>query len=875
MESISLNGRWALVGFRPGEGKKRGAHLPELEGRGAGEPKVWPNDSLDVPAEVPGDVHLDLARAGTIEEPLVGLNAKGLRWIEDREWWFRRTFTVPGDRVGRHAELLFEGLDYEADIFLNGERVGRHLNAFVPCRIDVSDRVRPGENLLCVRLECGARQGRARRVKKYLGGWSLASRSCLLRKPQFTFGWDWAPKLLTCGIWRPASLELHEGASIRDVQVRTAIEPVPRESGAEGWGRRAAGADLAFSVEVESFFEVTRPMALRVTVANEEKQVERFEAAVDPGPGRIDGTVHLEKPLLWYPRPMGEQHLYTVVVDLMDGENVLDHRLFKTGLRRVRLLQEPLHSSPEPPERGQTFTLEVNGARVFACGANWVPADSVLARVDGDRYGTLLEAAADAHFNMLRIWGGGIYEDEAFYDLCDAYGILVWQDFMFSCALYPDDDPEFVAQVRGEAEAVVRRLRNHPSLALWCGNNECDMGYRLNWWSGAKAFHGESIYHELLPEVCGRLDPDRPYWPSSPYGDPADPNGPEEGDQHPWEVSISAPTLEERADYRRYERVGGRFVSEYGMLAPPALESLRQGLGDDEAKPGGRVWTFHTNPYAKGVQEARLDLFCGEKAGRLELGRRVLLEQIIQAEGLRTAIEHFRRRKFTCSGSLFWMFNDCWPAVSWSVIDYYGRRKPAYYAVKRAYQPILVSIRDDRTHLSLWVVNDTLEPLEGRLEHGLMNLSSPHDADVLTDPVRVAPNSAAAITTVPVPTSALEWKFYFARLQVKGAYIAQNRFLFTTFKGARWPEVTPYWTLEAVDGLDHTIKVGAACYAWAVRLDLPEGVLPEDNYFDLFPGDEKSVRLKGPAELARKVQVRALNDGGPWPTLERGGAPST
>ena len=841
MESISLNGKWTLYGLRPGEGKKRGAHLREFQARGAME------------VLVPGDVHLDLIRAGRLEEPLTGLNAKGCRWVEDREWWWRRTFDVPAERAGLPAELVFEGLDYEAEIFLNGKKVGQHRNAFVPCRIDVSGRLRPDENLLTVRLESGARQAGRKKASKYMGGWNLASPSCLLRKPQFTFGWDWAPRLLTCGIWRPASLEIHEGASIKDIWVRSAIEP---EGGGGAWGRTARSAELQIAVEVESFFDRTRGVELKVVLAAEEELVERFEAEIDPGLNRVECTVRIDRPLLWYPRSAGESNLYTVVVDLIEGENVLDYRMTKTGLARVRLLQDPL----EPPEEGRTFTFEVNGARVFAMGANWVPADSILARVDEERYEKLIGAAADAHFNMLRIWGGGIYENEAFYNLCDTYGIMVWQDFMYSCALYPDDDPAFMDEARQEAEAVVRRLRNHPCIALWCGNNECDMGYRLGWWSKAKRFYGESIYHEMLPEVCGSLDPDRPYYPSSPFGDPADPNGPAQGDQHPWEVSISAPTLEERADFRRYERVGGRFASEYGMLAPPPVESLRTGLEKDGVSPGSRAWKFHTNRYAGEVQEARLSLFCGENAKRLGLGRRVLLEQILQAEGLRTAIEHFRRRKFTCSGSLFWMFNDCWPAVSWSVVDYYGRRKPAFYAVKRAYQPVLVSIRDDRTHLSLWVVNDTPEPVEGTLEHGLMNFSSPYDAEVRSEPFRVGPNEASCITSVPMPTAALEWKFYFARLEVGGAYIAQNRFFFTTFKGIRWPQVTPFWTLEAVEGLDHSIRIGAACYAWAVRIELPDGVVPEDNYFDLFPGDEKTVRLKGPASLARKLKVRALND---------------
>ena len=465
----------------------------------------------------------------------------------------------------------------------------------------------------------------------------------------------------------------------------------------------------------------------------------------------LSGELRIAQPDLWWPVPLGGQPLYDVTAVLSARRRELDRRAFRYGLREVALIQEPLGG-----DEGTSFIIAVNGQKVFCKGADWVPADSIVARVTPAKYRALVSAAAEANFNMFRVWGGGIFEDDAFYQLCDEHGILVWQDFLYACAYYPDDDADFVAESRREAEAALRRLRNYACIALWCGNNENQWIHYQRGKDVARCY-GERIYDEVLPDVCRRLDPTRPYWPSSPYGGPGgpggdgrpDPNSEMEGDRHHWFVSIIAPTLEQRIDYRLYADDRAKFMSEFGILAPPPLDSLRRYLPPDQIARGSAAWDVHSNRFEKGTNQEALRRYW-RPAEELSLEQYVRYSQMIQAEALKFALEHWRRRKFLTAGALFWMYADCWGEVGWTIIDYYLNRKPSYYAVKRALAHVLVSFQEEGDQVGVWLVNDRLDAVPGELTTGWVNLRT---GDVVSDVVECeAPaNAAAEVARLDMP----------------------------------------------------------------------------------------------------------------------------
>jgi beta-mannosidase len=640
MKEIDLNGEWRLAGCAPGAGDAQGWAY-------AGVPA-----DMAIPAQVPGDVHLDLLRAGRIEDPLFGKNSLDCRWIEARDWWYCRTFTVDESLLEEpgNVELHAAGLDLTAEIWLNGQHVGGHNNQFVPATFDVTSVVRPGENLLVVRLDVGLQAAPSDR-RRYVHISSLPASGLprmWMRKAQFCFGWDWAPRLLTCGIWRPITLRFQEQVAIRDVAIVSDLLP----SGA---------ARLRVKAELESFAGAARAAHVRMELAGDDTEVLDLDATLLPGVNPLSAEMIVPQPRLWWPRPLGEPYLYDFSLEVAARATaealhsrgpsagattqklhaaVLDRYETRVGIRQIELRQEPL-----PGDEGTGFTIVVNGEPVFCHGANWAPADSIPARLTPDRYAALIGAAAEANINMLRIWGGGIVEDPCFYRLCDEAGIMVWQDFLFACSLYPDDNAEFRGIIRREAEAIVRQLRNHACLVLWCGSNENDWitWRRVNAGWRLPTFYGREIYHKILPDVCARLDPTRPYWPSSPYGGD-DPNSETSGDRHHWDVPLNLKDPAERLDFRRWGAERGKFISEFGMLAPPSVESLSRFLSPEEVAVGSPGWRFHNNLFEMDNLATSLRLYWGEPES-LSLHEYVLATQMIQAEAMKVAVEHQRHRQ--------------------------------------------------------------------------------------------------------------------------------------------------------------------------------------------------------------------------------------
>ncbi|MGW7790850.1 glycoside hydrolase family 2 protein [Streptomyces tricolor] len=624
-------------------------------------------------ATVPGCVHTDLLTAGVIPDPFLGRNETDVAWVGRRAWTYVRD--LGHDSAHERTDLVFDGLDTAAYITLGGRPVGRTRNMHRRYRFDVTGRT----GRLEIRFASAYDEAAAVRAVTGERPNVYPEPSQYIRKMACNFGWDWGPTLVTAGIWRPVRLEHWSTARIAHVR--------PLVTVAEGTGR----------VEVRLAIERTAQGRGRTLRAEARVAGARAEAELDGD----EAVLHLEVPdaRLWWPRGYGEQPLYDLRLTLSDEEGgPLDTWHRRIGFRTVEL-------DRSADEHGTGFTLVVNGVRIFARGVNWIPDDAFPSRVTPERYRTRLTRAAEANVDLVRVWGGGIYEDDAFYDACDELGLMVWQDFLFACAAYPEEQP-----LRGEIEAEARdnvvRLMPHPSLVLWNGNNENLWGFRDWEWEAPLAGDswGEGYYLGLLPRIVAELDPTRPYTAGSPWSGSWDhhPNDPAHGTHHSWEVW-------NRQDYAEYRASVPRFVAEFGWQAPPALATLRRALPGERLAPDSPGMLHH--------QKAE------DGNGKLDRGvarhfplpeddfdRWHYLTQLVQARAVAAGIEHWRSHWPVCAGTVVWQLNDCWPVTSWAAIDGDGRLKPLYHELRRVYADRLLTLQPGAGGLVLAAVNQSAEP---------------------------------------------------------------------------------------------------------------------------------------------------------------------
>lgn len=814
MVGIDLNGIWQLS-------------WNALEGC-SGVPEC------DSPIEgrVPGDVHEDLIRAGLLPEPLVAANAPKHEWVEGAVFTYQRDLSVPQCEFDR-AELVFNGLDCLAEVFVDSVKAGSSANAFVEHVFDVTSLVKPGAtHSISVNVDTGVQWGR----KQDRTGYRCEDNfeRIFLRKPQFSFKWDWAPRLVTCGVWRDVELKLFRHAALRDVMLTSSFE--------------GDSATLAARAEVEAFSPGEYTLRVRVTRGPSEWLSEQ-QVSLASGRQEVSVDVTVDPVQRWYPVGHGDQALYQVQVELVRAGGVVDSYSSDYGFREVTIRQDAINGAET------TFIINVNGIDVFCKGANWVPADSIVARVTDQKYVALIDAALDANFNMLRIWGGGIYEDDVFYDLCDRCGILIWHDFMYACSEYPDDQQWYVDNVRDEAEKAVRRLRHHPSIAIWCGNNENDWligGGRRDENGDPLPFHGRRIYHDVLPEVCGRLDPQRPYWPSSPYGGD-DPNCEACGDRHAWNVSIIEKELAVRADVRNYRKDRGKFNSEYGVISYALPRTILDYTLDKKIDFTSPAYKIHDNSFNASVTETEslTDWYLKVAFGEVPKDALVYIHQSLayQAMGYREAISSFRIRKFDCAGSIFWMYSDCWGTLGWTIVDYYLRRKPSFYWVKKAYAPLAVFARPEGDGVHTYVVNDTLSdaPVRLTLEVGDMTGDGRSTMAELVAP---------ANGVIAGPALECGPGYAFARIHKDGAASSEDLVLTRFPSEMKVPEVTIASDIKPL-GNDLLVTVSSDGFGHFVYLDLPDGAVPTDNYFNLLPNRPKVIRVSG--ATPDQISVGALN----------------
>ena len=678
-----------------------------------------------IKATVPGCIHTDLLAAKLIPDPFYRDNEKQLMWIGEKDWIYTKEFTIPKRLLRYDAVILqCEGLDTLAQVRLNDTTVGRTDNMFRRWEFDIKGRIRSGggrssKNRLEIRFSSTFPYIRARQRKRYVThtgiGHHRLEGANQVRKAQCNYGWDWGPMCVTCGIWRPLRLVAFNTARIRDVSI-------------EQDHSRRAGVLLKVGVVVDRKNRSTdrknrstdrknrAPLTTSVSVTLGGKWIAGGEVRFSGGSAFTE--VFVENPQLWWPNGMGNQPLYDVRVTLNDREGAeLDSTAKSIGLRTLRLIRKA-------DRWGESFYFEANGKSFFAKGANWIPADVFVTRLDAVQYEYLIKSAAQAHMNMLRVWGGGIYEQDVFYDLCDRYGICVWQDFMFACGAYPAFDETFMENVRLEAEDNIRRLRHHASLALWCGNNEIEMipgligddrkAGQMSW----KEY--KSLFDRLLSRVVRRTDPQRDYWPSSshsPRGDRNDANNPRWGDAHLWRVWHG------REPFEWYRGCDHRFNSEFGFQSFPEPRTV-----DTYTETGDRNVTSYIMEHHQRSQIGNeaiitymLDWFRLPRSFEMTLW----LSQILQGVAVKYAVENWRRKKPQGMGTLYWQLNDCWPVASWSSIDYNGRWKALHFMAKRFFAPLLISGVEDRNKatVDVYVSSDLQKRVKGELEWSVTDTS--------------------------------------------------------------------------------------------------------------------------------------------------------
>ena len=817
-----------------------GAAMPAIDGG-------W------IAATAPGDTHAALHRAGRLPDPLRDENEATCAWVEEREWWWVTTFTAPAAGAHERLTLVFDGLDTHATIWLDDELLGTSANMFLAARFDVTSRVRAGvTHTLAVRFTPPAVVTAGREAPS----WALASsptaitKRNLQRKAQFGWGWDFAPHLVTVGLWQPVRLERARHAALTDVALRTLTLD-------------AASAQVEIDVAADAF-DVQTSLAAEIALADPDGQIVA-RCALDLATRARSLRLQVARPRPWWTADLGAQPLYTLTVTLRHGDDAVDQRTLRVGLRTIAL-----DTSADPDEPGTSFfRFVLNGVPLFARGANWVPASSLVGALTERATTPLLERAVAAHMNMIRVWGGGIYESDDFFDACDRLGLLVWQDFMFACARYPDDDAGFVAGVRAEVEHQVRRLRHHASLAVWCGNNECQVIQNISDHldgTGPNAMQGASLFHELMPEVLAALDPTTPYRPSSPFGG-ANANSMRLGDEHNWTVWHGIPPVPdetmigvvdrspEAVAYTRYAEDMARFVSEFGIQASPALATLERWTAPGALALGSPAF-LHRN---KDKPANKVDSLLVSTTGLpTTLRQYVDFTQLTQAEGLKFGIEHFRRRMPHCSGALVWQFNDCWPGISWSLVDHDRTCKAAYFAVQRAFAPLVASFKVlDDGGVELWVANDS--PREAHVDIAL-ELATLAGAACWGEHVAadLAPHASRAV-----------WRADAARLgaapdrvlTLRSPQVPANRLLFAPFKDLPLTDATLHMTTERVDAQTLQVTVTSDAYACNVHLLAPHPATTfSDNHFDLRAGEARTLRLAVPdgALDAATLRLRRL-----------------
>jgi beta-mannosidase len=809
--AISLDGDWQLGWFDGRRGDRAFRDRP-------------PDDRRDwLVARVPGELHRALEAQGILDPIEDGAGALAARWVDDNVWYLIRDVTLTANDLRASVDIVFERLDLDARVFINGVPAASHRNAFLPLRATVGHLLVEGRNTIRVELNGGSWSVSDLPATGYRhsADQGLTKRHWL-RTGQSQFGWDWSPRLVTVGITGHVRLEL------RSIPIRIdQVVPVVHVS------EDLATATVSCRVVVASAAPARVDGRLHVAVQG--LQLHTSQAiTLAPGLGVHIVQLVVDRPPLWWPRGMGEQHLHQLTVRLEIGDTTVDTAERTIGFRSVEVDRRRL------PDGGTLFRLVVNGRPFFAKGANWVPVSLTPNPVDGDLLDRLLDRAVEANFTFLRVWGGGDYESEAFYRGCDERGILVWQDFIFACSRYPMSYQSFVTEAIAEVTYQVRRLSSHASLAVWAGNNEIAWIGLSPGWPGPLVLGEDGVTHaELeadhaffereLPAILDAEDPTRFYQPSSPWSPTSpDHNAFEEGDQHPWQVGF------EDVDFLRYRDMDARFPNEGGLLGPTSMPAITASLPDGQRYYGSFAWKLHDNQvaqaYADRPMRRLLLAWTGVDIEDVSLEAYAYWSGLVQGEALTEYIDNFRRRSRTTGAAVFWMYNDCWPAVrSWSIVDHRARRNPSFFAVKRAFAPVRIVLVAAADGADVYGCNDESGEWTGELEFGIASLAG--EVETVTRSVRLPSGGATLLAQVPRPAGDPHAVAFIALLRKDGHITSRGRLLAGPFAALPWLEPVIDIHRSAL-----TVTFVSPVFVLGVCLDLDGEATLDDNFFDLYPG---------------------------------------
>ncbi len=782
------------------------------------------------PASVPGVVQLDLIKYGDIPEPFIRDNIKTLSWMHGVDWEYRTI--LPAVPAGRKCRLVFEGIDTLSTVSLNGEVLGKTDNMHRTYEFDLTGRLTENQNTVTVFIECPVKYAEE---KLKISDCKVAEHPChgnpkfyypYVRKAAYSAGWDWLGYVSPAiGLWKNAYLKIDSSSFIlRNTNYRVNLSEDFKES------------EIIAELEIHAYENTVLVASLEV---DRMELLPSHRIHLKKGFNRIElRPVKIINPVLWWPNGHGLQSLYKMTLHLKQPDNDTVTEVKHIGIRKVRLLQ-PVD------EEGRKFVIEINGRKIFAKGGNWIPNDAYLPRVEPGKIERLVGDAVEANFNMLRVWGGGFYEENIFYEFCDRAGMMVWLDFPFACNLYPDDDG-MISTIKAEVEENLKRIRTHASLVMLSGNNEChDCNYVWLKIPKDKKFYGQKIYEELLPEECAKISPDIPYVPGSPYTpeQPEDPSSASAGDRHAWQLGFG---ISNEKNYMHMTREKGRFISEFGYLGMPPFSTVKQFLDrHDLSSIHSDVLASHQNTIVNMKMLHEYVSFLYPVADNLK--KYCYLSMLGQAEMLRYAVEHFRRRKFNCGGSVIWQYNDCWPAPSWSAVDYYLRRKAHFYYMKRGYAAEIVSFdRNEDGTLSVWAVNDREISRSCELRISRCDCQKIEQIDLRT--FDMPTNASLEITRFPLKDIPLDTEFIKAEISCGAKTIAENIYFGVLPKEFKWPKKQRMTIFhEKISDMQYKVGISSDLFLKDVycNIDLADpDAIWSDNFFDILPGKTAEIKVR-------------------------------
>lgn len=814
------------------------------------------------PATVPGVIHTDLIANGIIEDPFYRLNERSVQWVDKEDWMYETHFDLDDDTFSReNIRLHFMGLDTYVHVYLNGESILEGDNMFREWKVDIKDKVKRKDNKLEVLFRSPIKED----IPKWdalpfqyptgpdqsqQGGIFNKTVSTFARKAGYHYGWDWGPRLVTSGIWRPVYLEAWNDVKIEDVFIE-------QKEVSSKTARITAHAELLSDKDLADVKVIIKDKNNNAVYGTKDLDLKKGINTVS-----VDFTI--DNPRLWWSNGLGEPNLYefTTIIDLKSA--TVDTKNIRTGIRSIKVVNET-------DKDGASFYFVLNGVPVFAKGANYIPSDNFLPRVTREKYRKTIQDAVDVNMNMLRVWGGGTYEEDYFYDLCDENGIMVWQDFMFACSMYPSEGA-YLENVKYEAIDNIKRLRNHPSISVWCGNNEAYDGWfgwgrredytkqnpeyaRIMWKQYA------DLFHKLLPDMVAQYAPESFYWPSSPYGLPGQGCDDKHGDRHYWGVWHGKHPI------AQYNTEKSRFFSEYGFQSFPEFESVKiyapkkedWAITSEVMMEHQRAGTYANNL----IEEYLLNEYQKPK----DFESFLYMNQVLQGDAIKIAMEAHRRNMPYCMGTLFWQHNDCWPVASWSSRDYYGRWKAQHYFAREAYKDVLVSpiAKDDK--LDIYIVSDRLTESKGTLNLKIIKL----DGHIIgsrklniTIPKNISKNVFTASVNDLLKGTAKNDVVIHAELTDNKGNIYKNNYFLLQQKNINFLQANISKTVKPVNE-GYEVSLSSDNFARAVFMSV-EGIdnFFENNYFDILPGQVTVVKVKtslSRPEFEKQLKVVSLRDG--------------